>query len=130
MKAAVKYMCSLVLFASFNCDTQRNNPLILRQIMREDDGTVCKRVYLIPEEPGKEFVEIYFSDGRISEQYYRKDGKLDGFRFTYYTNGQLSETGNWQHDRRTGLFVYYRTDGRVDCTRNFGLLEETETIKE
>lgn len=93
--------------------------------MRDDDGTVYKRVYKIPEAPEIELVEVYFRDGRVKEQYCRKNGKLEGFRLIYYANGQLSETGNWHNDQRTGLFTYYRIDGQLDCTQNFSLLGET-----
>jgi antitoxin component YwqK of YwqJK toxin-antitoxin module len=116
-------MCSLILFVlTTSCKNPINEDFVLRQIMREEDGTVCRRVYNIPGVPGEEFVEIYFKDGRIKEQYYRKNGKLNGVRMIYYANGQLSETGNWRDDQRSGLFLYYRMNGELDCTQNFSLL--------
>jgi antitoxin component YwqK of YwqJK toxin-antitoxin module len=116
MKAAVKYMCSAMLFVSMNCN-DRNNGLVLRQIMREEDGSVCKRVYAMPEDPDKELVEVYFKDGTVKEQYCRKNGVLEGFRLTYYSNGQVSESGNWRDNQRIGLFLYYKIDGGLDCSQ-------------
>lgn len=119
-------MCSLMLFVvTTSCNNQNINEFTLRQIMREEDGTVCKRVYTIPGVPGQELVEVYFRDGRLKEQYYRKNGKLNGSRMIYYANGQLSETGNWRDDQRTGVFMYYRIDGVLDCTQNFSLLGDS-----
>jgi antitoxin component YwqK of YwqJK toxin-antitoxin module len=126
MNAAVKCLCSLMLFVlTTSCNNPESDHFTLRQIMREDDGSVCKRVYNIPGEPGTEFVEIYFKNGVLKEQYYRTNGQLNGYRMTYYANGQLSETGNWRNDQRVGLFTYYRMDGQLDCTRHFSLLGET-----
>jgi antitoxin component YwqK of YwqJK toxin-antitoxin module len=126
MNAAVKCLCSLMLFVvTTSCENPDSESFTLRQIMREDDGTLCKKVYNIPGQPGKEFVEIYFRDGVLKEQYYRCNGQLNGSRVTYYANGQLSETGNWRNDQRTGIFIYYRIDGQLDCTQNFSLLGET-----
>ncbi|SEW35546.1 hypothetical protein SAMN05428988_4346 [Chitinophaga sp. YR573] len=119
-------MCSLMLFVvTTSCNNQNINEFTLRQIMREEDGTVCKRVYTIPDVPGQELVEVYFRDGRLKEQYYRKNGKLNGCRTIYYANGQLSETGNWRDDQRIGVFMYYRIDGVLDCMQNFSLLGDS-----
>lgn len=115
----------MLFVLSTSCKNPDNEHLKLRQIMREEDGSVCKRVYNIPGEPEKEFVEIYFRNGVLKEQYYRSNGQLNGCRTTYYTNGQLSETGNWRNDQRVGLFMYYRMDGQLDCTRHFSLLGES-----
>lgn len=112
----------MLFVVTTSCENQDNNSFTLRQIMREEDGTVSKRVYLVPGQPGKEFVEIYFRDGGLKEQYYRSNGQLNGVRMTYYTNGQLSEMGSWRNDQRTGVFMYYKIDGQLDCTRSFSLL--------
>jgi len=107
-----------MLFGSINCN-DRNNGLVLRQIMREENGTVFKRVYAMPEDPEKELVEVYFENGTVKEQYCRKNGQLNGFRLTYYSNGQVSESGNWRDNQRSGLFLYYKTDGALDCSQNY-----------
>ena len=126
MRTAVKCLCTLMLFVvTTSCKNQTNTDVILRQIMREDDGTVCRRVFNIPGQPGKELVELYYKDGTLKEQYYRMNGKIEGTRMMYYANGQLSETGNWHNDQRTGLFMYYRMDGALECTQHFSLIGET-----
>lgn len=123
MTTALKCTCTLLLFIiAVHCNNQRPDNATLKQIMRDEDGTVYKRVYTLSMDPDRERVEIYFKSGTLKERYFRKSGMLDGPRQLFYITGMLSESGNWRNDHRIGEFRYYREDGQLDCVQYYGLL--------
>ena len=123
MKTALK--CVVVLLLSviaIHCNTQQKENATLIQIMRDEDGTVYRRVYRLPGNPDVLRVEEYFKNGILKEVYFRKNGQLNGPRELFYTNGILSESGTWRNDNRIGEFRYYKEDGQLDCIQYYGLL--------
>lgn len=117
---ALKCTGTLLLFLiAVHCNNQQTDPATLKQVMRNEDGTVFQRVYKLSPDPSRERVEIYFRNGLLKERYFRKNGKLDGPRHLFHINGILSESGTWQDDTRIGEFRYYREDGQLDCTEYF-----------
>lgn len=103
---------------------EHSKPL-LRQVMREENGCIQKKVYRFTDDPYKERVELYFGNGRLKEVFYRKEGRLEGLRTVFFENGSVAETGHWHLDNRWGEFLYYDQDGHLDCTQYFGLLGES-----
>ncbi|OMP79302.1 hypothetical protein BW716_10630 [[Flexibacter] sp. ATCC 35208] len=123
MRTALKCTGTLLLFMiTVHCNNQQPDNATLKQIMRDEDGSVYKRVFTLSTAPNRERVEIYFKSGGLKELYFRRDGRLEGPRQLFYSNGMLSESGNWRSDRRIGEFRYYREDGQLDCVQYFGLL--------
>lgn len=98
---------------------------LLRQIMREENGNIQRKVYGFTDDPYKEKVEIYYDNGQLKEVYFRREGKMEGTRTVYFDNGKLSEGGNWHEDNRVGEFRYYHRDGRLECVQHFGLIGES-----
>ncbi|WP_440133865.1 toxin-antitoxin system YwqK family antitoxin [Chitinophaga sancti] len=125
MTTALKCTGTLLLFIiAVHCNNPRPDNATLKQIMRDEDGTVYKRVFTLSMDPNRERVEIYFKSGILKELYFRKGDSLDGPRQLFYNSGMLSESGNWHNDRRVGEFRYYREDGQLDCVQYYGLLSD------
>jgi antitoxin component YwqK of YwqJK toxin-antitoxin module len=104
---------------------EEHNSELLRQVMREENGHIRWKVYSFTDDPYKEKVELYHTNGKLKEVYYRKAGRMEGNRSVFFENGNLSETGNWHEDNRVGEFRYYHQDGRLECVQHFGLIGES-----
>jgi antitoxin component YwqK of YwqJK toxin-antitoxin module len=119
-----KHLPGTILFLLFTgCIARHNRPAQqrLRQVERQDNGILEKRVFDYIDMPGMERIELYYPNGRLREVYYSQNGQLNGLRKVFYDNGILSETGNWHNDVREGIFRYYTPNGQLDCERFFGL---------
>jgi antitoxin component YwqK of YwqJK toxin-antitoxin module len=104
---------------------EERNSELLRQVMREENGHIQWKVYGFTDDPYKERVEIYYGNGKLKEVYYRKSGRIEGKRTTFFDNGNLSEIGNWHEDNRVGEFRYYHPNGHLECVQYFGLIGES-----
>lgn len=125
MSRSISHFSGLFLFiitGICGCIQDEQSKLLLRQVMREENGRVQKRVYRLADNPAMERIEIYYDNGKLKEVYYRKDGQLEGERTLFFENGMVSETGSWHNDNRIGEFRYYRVDGKLDCVQHYGLL--------
>lgn len=106
-------------------DTVEPNRQLLRQVMREENGSIRWKVYGFSDDPNKEKVEVYFTNGKVKEVFFRHYGHKEGPGTVFYENGTLSETGHWHEDNRVGEFRYYRQDGKLECVQYFGLIGES-----
>ncbi|MBW8683236.1 toxin-antitoxin system YwqK family antitoxin [Chitinophaga rhizophila] len=118
-------LLSLTTVAWGCADAEEHNTQLLRQILREENGCIRWKVYGFSDDPHKEKVEVYFTNGKVKEVFYRHQGHLEGLRTVYYDNGALSESGNWHQDSRVGEFRYYRQDGQLECVQYYGLIGES-----
>lgn len=118
-------LLSLTKVASGCTDAVEQEAPLLRQVMREESGCIRWKVYGFRDDPNKEKVELYFTNGKLREVFYRHQGQLEGERRVFHDNGKLSETGHWHDDNRVGEFRYYRLDGKLDCVQYFGLIGES-----
>lgn len=118
-------LLSLTKIESGCTDAVEQDTQLLRQVMREENGCIRWKVYGFPDDPNKEKVELYFTNGKLREVYYRYQGQLEGVRNVFYDNGKLSESGNWHADNRVGEFRYYRQDGKLECVQYYGLIGES-----
>ena len=56
---------------------------------------------------GKSKVTGVFSSGKF------KNGRMEGFWFGYYENGNLSFKGNYNNGKKEGYWVHHNDDGSV-----------------
>lgn len=129
MSRSISHFSGLFLFIItwlYGCVHDERDKLLLRQVMREENGRIQKRVYRLADNPSVERIEIYYSNGKLKEVYDRKDGQREGVRTLFFDNGVISETGCWHNNNRVGEFRYYCSDGQLDCVQHYGVLGSLE----
>jgi antitoxin component YwqK of YwqJK toxin-antitoxin module len=84
----------------------------------------CAKYYMTCEINNKleynDSVQIFDIKGRIIVQSFFKESKLNGNYISYFTNGQISDTGVYNTGLRIGLWNFYYDNGQLKKVIDFG----------
>ncbi len=98
-----------------------------RKLIRSKDGRPLYEYYFGPD--GWEVRYIYCGNGQTNFVGLAKDGEFYGLSQWWYCNGQPEHAGFRYKGKKFGTWNYYKEDGSLDYTEDFGMLEYLDSLK-
>lgn len=98
-----------------------------RKVIRSKDRRPLYEYLYGPD--GWEIRKIYCGNGQENFVGVAKDGEFYGLSQWWYCDGKQEHSGFRYNGKKFGVWNYYKEDGKLDYTENFGLVQYMDSLK-
>lgn len=101
--------------------------VLKRKLIRSKDGRPLYEYLYGPG--GWELRKIYCGNGQENFVGVAKNGEFYGLSRWWYCDGTPEHQGYRYNGKKFGVWYYYKEDGSLDYTEDFGMLEYMDSVK-